>query len=287
MPIGISSLLGLGLKFCIKMPRPTNKLKQTMKRFRRDVRTIYYHKYYPPPEDGELSYIPELYFKSDWEPLECKNNDIEEAMSAFESTLRTERARYCKPSPSNLLPCQWKLVDRYKDHNDFIAIEADKNLGGCFLHRDTYITRGVSEHLGNTSVYQPLTKRVAIIYQNKLRNKVKSFAAKWRGRGVLSKAERTYLHQAIESSPRQFARFRMSLKAHKTPWKMRPIVCCAGTFMNNLSCWLDYWLQKLKGFVPTYIQDSNHLLDPRPTASPWPAPTRCQGIHSRCQFNVY
>jgi hypothetical protein len=53
----------------------------------------------------------------------------------------------------------------------------------------------------------------------------------------------------------------MSLKAHKTPWKMRPIVCCAGTFMNNLSRWLDYHLQKLKPLIPTYLKDSHQLLD--------------------------
>ncbi len=70
-----------------------------------------------------------------------------------------------------------------------------------------------------------------------------------------------YLQRAIDTNPDQFARFRMSLKAHKNPWKMQPIVCCAGTFLNNLSCWLDYWLQKLKPLVPTYICDSNHLLD--------------------------
>ncbi|KAL7545009.1 hypothetical protein ACHAWF_008382 [Thalassiosira exigua] len=52
----------------------------------------------------------------------------------------------------------------------------------------------------------------------------------------------------------------MSLKAHKTPWKMRPIVCCVSTFMNDLSCWLNYWLQKLKPFVASYIRNSNDFL---------------------------
>ena len=52
----------------------------------------------------------------------------------------------------------------------------------------------------------------------------------------------------------------MSLKAHKTPWKMRPIVACVGTFMNYLSCWLDYHLQKLKPLIKTYIKDSKELL---------------------------
>jgi hypothetical protein len=52
----------------------------------------------------------------------------------------------------------------------------------------------------------------------------------------------------------------MSLKAHKTPWKMRPIVCCVGTFMNAWSKWLDYYLQKLKIFVPTYVKDTSQVL---------------------------
>ncbi|KAL7527719.1 hypothetical protein ACHAWF_002294 [Thalassiosira exigua] len=53
----------------------------------------------------------------------------------------------------------------------------------------------------------------------------------------------------------------MTLKAHNTPYKMRPIVCCTGTFINCLSKWLDHCLQKLKHLCPTYIKDSTSLLD--------------------------
>ena len=53
----------------------------------------------------------------------------------------------------------------------------------------------------------------------------------------------------------------MTLKVHKIPNpKMRPIVCCAGTRMNHISKWLDFQLQRLKPFVPTYIKDSHDLL---------------------------
>ena len=51
------------------------------------------------------------------------------------------------------------------------------------------------------------------------------------------------------------------MKVHKNPWKMRPIVCCGGTFMNDWSKWLDFWLQKLKHFVPTFLKDGQTLLD--------------------------
>ncbi|KAL7531605.1 hypothetical protein ACHAWF_003843 [Thalassiosira exigua] len=53
----------------------------------------------------------------------------------------------------------------------------------------------------------------------------------------------------------------MALKAHNTPYKMRPIVCCVGTFINCLSKWIDHSLQKLKHLVPTYIKNSTSLLD--------------------------
>ena len=31
--------------------------------------------------------------------------------------------------------------------------------------------------------------------------------------------------------------------------------------MNDVSKWLDYWLQKLKRHVPTYVKDSQQVLD--------------------------
>ena len=53
----------------------------------------------------------------------------------------------------------------------------------------------------------------------------------------------------------------MSLKIHKDPVNVRPIVCCSGTLLNCLSRWLDHWLQKLKPFIKTYIKNSTQLLE--------------------------
>jgi len=70
------------------------------------------------------------------------------------------------------------------------------------------------------------------------------------------------------------AKFRMSLKAHKSPWKMHPIVCYAGTMLNNLSRWLDHWLQKTKPFIATYIKASGQLLDLLCNLGPLPPNSR-------------
>ena len=83
------------------------------------------------------------------------------------------------------------------------------------------------------------------------------FISKWSEEGQLSAAEKTFLLQERYLNPTTFARFRMSLKVHKNPWKMRPIVCWVGTFINYLSQWLDHWLQKHKPFMPSFLKDGN------------------------------
>ena len=49
----------------------------------------------------------------------------------------------------------------------------------------------------------------------------------------ISEAEFIFLHRARKRNSDKLAKFRMIMKVHKDPWKMRPIVCCAGTLMND------------------------------------------------------
>ena len=125
--------------------------------------------------------MKELYLKSDWE-FPPAHDDIEDCLGQFEYNLQAARARYNRIHPSNILPSQWHLINQMKDNDDFIIVEVDKNCGGCFLLRDTYNTRGISEHLGNTNVYQPLTRDEAISKLSALKCDLICFAAKWRAR---------------------------------------------------------------------------------------------------------
>ena len=84
--------------------------------------------------------------------------------------------------------------------------------------------------------------------------KINLFLSKYKK--VLSLAETTYLNEGLFKYKDKFPKFRMSAKIHKSPWKLRPIVCCAGTVLNCLSRWLDYRFQKLKPNITTYIKDS-------------------------------
>ena len=85
MPPGTKSLLGLGLKYCIKRPRPTNKLDKTIDRFKNHVRHIHFFKMNPMEEDNG-QYIPGLYIKSGWDPP-LASDTIEDCIVNFERAL--------------------------------------------------------------------------------------------------------------------------------------------------------------------------------------------------------
>ena len=202
-------------------------------------------------------------------------------MRSFQAAIEPEQftIKRRRTIMSNLNPLQWKLIEYLKCNDYYIVIQADKNLGPCILDRIIYVHRGCSEHLGNERNYKILSKQQAMNLQLSLRYKLEGFLRKFNwipehyketGQAPddfdpdmigISNAEADYLNRAMKKYPDKLARFRMTMKVHKHPWKMRPIVCCAGTFMNAWSKWLDYWLQKLKPFVPTYTRDSQQLLD--------------------------
>ena len=145
IPAGVKQFLGLGLKFCIKTPRPTNKLNKTFERFKNDIRRIHYFKTHPSEEEneGEVTYIPELYIKSDWEPPECADKNIEKSMADFETTLRREQQLYNKPTLSNLTPKdseEWLQLNS----NSLIMVYLVLNIEEDYVSRERLISITVS-----------------------------------------------------------------------------------------------------------------------------------------------
>ena len=70
----------------------------------------------------------------------------------------------------------------------------------------------------------------------------------------LTKAEYTYLKRGLKKNKSKLAKFYTTIKVHKNPPTLRPIVAQCGTVILVLSSWLDYKLKKLLPFVSTYIK---------------------------------
>ena len=279
LPSGTRDLLGLGLNYCI-VPHHIETTNHTFDRFRQDARRIYTMSQAEPEENDPNQYgpdyIPSLYIKSDypWKPV---TDDIEDAINSFQAAIEAaqhqlSQRRSFKP---NLSHSQWTLLEYLRRHDMYIVVEADKNLGPCILDRIIYIRRGCSEHLGNESNYKIISEQEARTLMRGIYYRFGSWMKRFYwdqyfarqdgeqfdGPVGISDAESDFLSRAVKRNEFKLAKFRMTMKVHKTPWKMRPIVCCSGTFMNDWSRWLDYQLQKCKPFIDTYLRDSQQVLD--------------------------
>ena len=268
-PPGVSKFLGLGLNFCLRTPKIVTSSK-SFPRFKNDVRRMYALR---DSERDPDSYIPGMYHPSHTIFKEAAE-DIELGLKRFETgflSLQAANARLTSVVP-NITKRQHNLMQTCRRHDKYIYIESDKGLGPVQYWRLKYAERVCSEHLGNTTNYQQLPAANAKGMQLGLhRYKFPAWLSKYyyepnsrpprNGEVAISKAEKVFLLRALKKYPDKFARFRMSMKIHKTPFKFRPLVCCAGTFMNDWSRWLDYQLQKLKPHIESYLRDGNQLLE--------------------------
>eukprot|EP00956_Cyclotella_meneghiniana_P015107 scaffold22917_cov55-Cyclotella_meneghiniana.AAC.3 len=267
LPPGTKKLLGLGLNYCIRAPSILSTTANTHNRMIEDVRRIYHLKDNIQDDDD---YIKQLYIKSDY-VFDPASDEIEEAVSSFTNAIKTEQLRrsHRKKPTRNLTRRQWELVKFFKDHDRYIIIFADKNLGPCILERRYYILRGCTEHLANETNYRQVSKEWATARINGLRRVFERWLGKYQPRTrfdepvdyiCISSAEETFLIRA-KKRPDGFSKFRMTGKVHKDPFKMRPIVACCYSFMNDWSKWLDFWFQQLKHLIPSYVKDSQQVLD--------------------------
>jgi len=255
LPQGFKQLYGLGPKFIVQRAQPTNNLHQSINRITNDMRRIYAFR---NAQEEEGNYIPQLDITKHTK-FKAAAGCLEEAMGKFTSAIITLQRRYRRKRSTNLTPLQWRTMDSLINETHFISLQSDKNCGGVLCRRGWYNSKACSEHLTNIDVYRRISKAEAQGLHQTLRYKINMFINKHRD--VMSEAERKYLRDSLAVYPTErFPRFRMTLKVHKNPAKFRPIVCCAGTFMNGLSKWVDYWLQQLKKFIPSYIKDSATLL---------------------------
>ena len=195
---GLTSVLGMGLNFCIKKPQPTNIIKHTFDRLRRDIRRI---NFWYNNESDDSEYNPKLYISQhkwfDPAPL-----PIEKGIDNFEAEyLQLSKRRYNKPTAPNISPAKLQLAAQQKENDHTIVVPADKNLGPCILDRERYITRTMEEHLGDEDTYAIITDRAADSMMNLLRRALELWITKHRA--DLTKGDKIYLQHCQEPNSQQ------------------------------------------------------------------------------------
>jgi hypothetical protein len=262
-PINFRALLGLGLTFCPR-PRYTNfDMTETCERFRKDIFTASFMAHLDNP-------VPRLFLRSDWEPPKSLVNfslqrRVQNFTKAIKATFIKKRTR------SNMLPYQRFLLATLRKSSDFVIFPADKNLGPCIIERERYIKRAFEDHLNDDTTYQRLSEAEANNRIKTLRRIMDNFLENYKNK-ILKEDWKFIKRSLIVEDP--FAKFYLTAKVHKKPWKTRPIVSISGSLLHGLGRWVDKILQPFARTIPSHIKSLVKLKDLLISMPPLPPTAR-------------
>jgi hypothetical protein len=138
---------------------------------------------------------------------------------------------------------------------------ADKNLGPCIIEQETYIKNILNEHLQNGNTYQLLQEDDAIDKLSNIKVKLKeilnTYSKEFNG------DEKAYFTKLLRKGNHRIPQFYSTPKVHKNkkPTPYRPVISQCGSLSAIISTFIDYKLQKFTKFIPSYVQNSEDLLN--------------------------
>ena len=151
---------------------------------------------------------------------------------------------------------------RNPERNTEVVIrEADKRSAVVVMSRERYIAEAYRQ-LYDTDVYQqvPSTVFIGVIEE------VKDILSRLQKSGVITEHMAIYA-VPVDSKP---ARFYILPKAHRSVCPGRPIVSAVGSPTVGLSELVDHFIQPFVPNIPSYIRDTQNILDKLHALCPLP-----------------
>jgi len=268
----LRSLLGLGLKF-IPTPRLTHSWASIKAHtFDRFVRTLRLRFWFAEAETVPTNtttahpatpseYNPRMYLRSGWTPphWHYPSAVMTPRLAAFEAELhRMFRQRTGRP---NLLPHQQRALTDLQSQRQWLIVPCDKNLGPSIIESADYLRIAYRDHLHDSATYRRLRPAEIELTKIQLRNSLQAWLTTYKK--DINKPDRRFLEHEFANNKSPFARFYLTLKAHKLKpgqtvdhLKSRPIVSCPGSLLHPLGVWIDSKLQPLAKIQRSYFKNS-------------------------------
>jgi hypothetical protein len=248
-PHNYRALLSLGLNFCPRPRYSTHDMQEACERFRRDINTQIFMSHMQQKD------VPSLFLRSKWEPPPWSiPPSLARRTANFTAAITRDFTK--KKTRSNLLPFQRRLLSDLRNSQEFIIVQADKNLGPCILEREAYTQRALDDHLLDKSTYKQLSEDDAKTAINNVRTRITNFLTN--NKKYLSKPDMKYLQRSLVVDD-PFPKFYLTAKIHKTPWKTRPIVSVSGSLQHGLGKWVDKALQPFARETKAHVKSSYEI----------------------------
>ena len=189
--------------------------------------------------------------KSGYTPEPTDNASLE----LFINTLRENisDAGFEQKQGSNLTINERKALRELMDDNSIVINKADKGSTIVVQNHTDYAQKGLA-HLNDEAVYMRLPHDTTEFVEMKVVRLLNKFYRE----GHINK---DMLEFCLPPHRIRTARLYFLLKVHKNPMGIRPIVSCVNNATENLSQYVDIWLQPLMKALPSYIRDTTDFIN--------------------------
>lgn len=113
------------------------------------------------------------------------------------------------------------------------------------------------DHLNDTSTYSFLSEEQKQMHINCIKHLIQTFLDNQGN--FLGPEEYQYIKHTLKTNKTLLPILYLTLKAHKTLLKSRPVVLCCGSFLHSLGIWVDSQLQCLATVPQSFIKSSFEL----------------------------
>ena len=155
--------------------------------------------------------------------------------------------------PTNLSRGEWKALRELMCDKDLVINKADKGSTIVVQNRADYV-KAALEHLNDPTTYKLLDGDPTSCICSSIDYLLQNFLNK----GLLDKNSITFCSPPKKARP---ARLYMLKKLHKNPTGIRPIVSSCESPTENISQFLDFWLQPLMKALPSYLKNTIELIN--------------------------
>ena len=259
----IVEILSKGSKF-IPTPQEIDKerLDDSLRSFFRRVKL---HAFFNDP-NASIRNDPHMESDSEEEDVTFKDYVAEKACSTFtppadkvhpavDTFIRRcneeyENLDFSLPSRSNVTHKQQKALRSILKRDDLVVKPADKGGAIVVLTRSAYVAEA-ERQLSDTTFYRKDSEDLTITNLNIIKDTIQEEIDS----GNLSPSA-----ICMVSSSAKCSRFYLTIKIHKQGNPGRPVISGCGAPTEQLSAFLDDIFQPINTRLPSYVKDTNHLL---------------------------
>lgn len=239
------AVLGKGLGFA-----PSNSNRPEFKQGIQHLTRTYRLRYFFRNSEPLTTSLPPFKRKSTWQPP--KADQITEGY--LEKLPSKLSSLAIKPKHPNINRKERAALNNLSKDNNIIVKKADK--GTCVVVQDKmeYVNEG-TKHLSDRGIYE----EIQLDPTEQLSRSINTYIAAIHRKGHLSDHMMEFLTHNDPTKVRTQQLYFIK-KLHKTPHDVRPIVSGSSGPTENISSFLDYYLQPLVLKTSSYTRDSKTLI---------------------------